>query len=97
MMPSEWLICTFCLASADGCADMTAAKCWVHDARGVEIPSTQPLHQSKRWSHYRLDHDLFLEFRYDSIEASIGTPELTILCQELNRARMGQDQTRRAC
>ncbi len=80
-----------------------------------------PLHPSKGWTHYRIAHDQFLEFRYDQLtsavavkavqsphypwtisertldnavvrmsgassksgESTIGTPTLTILCQEL--------------
>jgi hypothetical protein len=114
-------MCVCCLTSAEGFADTTAARCWVADVNGVQIISTKSLHPSKRWSHYRISHDLFIEFRYDSLASavavmtvqsphypwtlsertldstvvrmsgatskrggsSIGTPTLTIQCQEL--------------
>lgn len=51
---------------------MTAAQCWVADAQGAQVISTKPLQPGKRWSHYRIDHDLFLEFKYDSLTSAVA-------------------------
>jgi len=65
------LICVFCLTSAEGCAHMTAAQCQVADAQGVQVLATKPLHPSKRSSHYQIDKNLFLEFKYDSLTSAV--------------------------
>ena len=50
---------------------MTAAQCQVADAQGVQVLATKPLHPSKRSSHYQIDKDLFLEFKYDSLTSAV--------------------------
>jgi hypothetical protein len=66
------LICVFCLICAEGCADMTAAQCWVTDAQGMQVISTKPLHPGKHSSHYRIAPDLFLKFRYDAFTSAVA-------------------------
>jgi len=51
---------------------MTAAQCWVADEQGMQVISTKPLHPGKRWSHYRIADDLFLEFRYDDLTSTVA-------------------------
>src|SRR5262249_20787121 len=61
-----------CLASAEAWAHMPAAQCSVADAQGMQVIATQPLRPSKRWTHYRIAEDLFLEFRYDDVNSTVA-------------------------
>jgi len=60
------------VATCEGCTQMTAAQCRVADAQGMELISTKPLGPGKRWSHYRIAPELFLEFRYDALSSTVA-------------------------
>jgi len=57
---------------SSACIPQSPSRSRVADAQGMELISTKPLGPGKRWSHYRIAPELFLEFRYDALSSAVA-------------------------